>query len=305
MGSVAPEPHRSSQLDASIEAELCWSTGAVLMRTQAAGSTCQRAFRRNDLAFGILFQKPGSEVTWQLEGKEALAKVWTEKTNSNELVILPPRSEFVARCQGSGQGLWLFVDPVSVAGNDRIAALTREPLVDNSWAKDRLAWMIISEIRQECANGFPRGPMFLENATGMFIAQLGFALRGASRVAADHPLSPIRLATTLDYIESNLHRNITLAELGALVDLTPRYFCAAFRQAMGQPPHQFQIERRIERAKALLPQSKLSLTDIALTVGFSSQSHLNDHFRRIVGQTPARYRADARSSAAQQRRAED
>ena len=50
----------------------------------------------------------------------------------------------------------------------------------------------------------------------------------------------------------------------------------------------------IERAMALLHKPNVSLIDVALTVGFSSQSHLNDYFRRIVGVTPARYRAEAR-----------
>ena len=95
----------------------------------------------------------------------------------------------------------------------------------------------------------------------------------------------------IEYIESNLDHNITLSELAGLVQLTPRYFCAVFKQAMGRPPHQFQIERRVERAKSLLGQPPVSLTDVALMVGFSSQSHLNEYFRRIVGVTPARYRA--------------
>jgi AraC family transcriptional regulator len=104
-------------------------------------------------------------------------------------------------------------------------------------------------------------------------------------------LSAQKLRLVIEYIESHLDRNVRLAELAALVDLTPRYFCAVFKRAIGRPPHQFQIEQRIERAKSLLRQPPVSLTDVALMVGFSSQSHLNAYFRRIVGVTPARYRA--------------
>lgn len=281
--------------DVSVEQQLCWTAGAALMRTQSAGSTCQRHFLRSDLAIGVLFQNPGSQVNWQLDGKLALDKAWTNSTISHEMVILPPGCEFGAQCRGSGQGLWLFVNPNSVAREQRLEALAKEPRVDGSWVKDRLAWTILSEIRKECANGFPRGPMFLESAAGVFVAQLGFALHGvAPRSEPSRALSDAKLAMVIEYIEGHLDRNVTLTELATLVDLSPRYFCAAFKEALGRPPHQFQIERRIERAKKLLPLPDMSLIDIALAVGFSSQSHLNDYFRRIVGVTPARYRAEVR-----------
>ena len=296
MGNPASWAQETSPVhDASVENQLCWTSGSALMRTQSAGSSCQRAFLRSDLAIGVLFQNPGSEVTWRLDGKQALAKEWKTTTTSHEMVILPPGCEFTARCRGSGQGLWLFIDPESVVGDHRVEVLAKKPSVDGSWVKDRLAWMILSEIRKECANGFPRGPMFLENAAAVFVSQLGYVLYDAApRVEPSRALSDAKLAMVIEYVETNLHRNITLTELANLVDLTPRYFCAAFKEATGRPPHQFQIERRIERAKALLHQPELSLIDIALTVGFSSQSHLNDYFRRIVGVTPARYRAEAR-----------
>ena len=162
----------------------------------------------------------------------------------------------------ASQGLWLFIDPESVVGDHRVEALAKKPSVDGSWAKDRLAWMILSEIRKECANGFPRGPMFLENAAAVFVSQLGYVLYDAApRVESSRALSDAKLATVIEYVETNLHRNITLTELANLVDLTPRYFCAAFKEATGRPPHQFQIERRIERAKGLLHNPNVSLTD--------------------------------------------
>jgi AraC-like DNA-binding protein len=110
-------------------------------------------------------------------------------------------------------------------------------------------------------------------------------------------LSDSKLKRIIDYIRDNLHRNLKLPELSALVKLTPGYFCGVFKQAMGRPPHQYLIEQRVERAQALLCDSDLSLTDVALTVGFSSQSHMNDHFRRLLGVTPACYRMGIAGSA--------
>lgn len=72
------------------------------------------------MAVGLVFQNPGSEVTWQLDGRRVLAKTWSQTVVSRDLVVLPHGCEFHARCQGSGQGLWLFLDPQSVADDERV-----------------------------------------------------------------------------------------------------------------------------------------------------------------------------------------
>jgi AraC family transcriptional regulator len=130
----------------------------------------------------------------------------------------------------------------------------------------------------------------------VLLTSLAYILdRTAVQTEAARTLSQAKLARVLDYIHQHLDRNITLAELAALVELTPRYFCEVFRRTTGRPPHQFQIEQRIERAKSLLERPSVPLREVALMAGFSSQSHLNVYFRRIAGMTPARYRAQCSS----------
>jgi AraC family transcriptional regulator len=283
----------SFKKEIDVESTLSWQSGSALMKTQAADSSCQRDFIREDLAVGILFQNPGSEVTWHLDGKLVLDKSWSPKTASHDLVVLPTGCEFHAQCQGSGQGLWLFLDPASITSDARVQSFIKRTTVDYSWSKDRLAWMVASEIRKECKNGFPRGAMFLESASMIFVTQLAYVLDEAvPHLEPTRALSDNKLEAVIDYIGSNLDRNITLSELSALVQLTPRYFCGAFKQAIGKPPHQYLIEQRVERARMMLVDPSLSLTEVALIVGFSSQSHLNDHFRRIVGISPSRYRSE-------------
>ncbi|NET35646.1 MAG: helix-turn-helix transcriptional regulator [Cyanothece sp. SIO1E1] len=61
---------------------------------------------------------------------------------------------------------------------------------------------------------------------------------------------------------------------------------ALAKQSMGIPPHQYHIQCRVERAKQLLRQGELAIAEIAQTVGFASQGHLNYHFKRLTGLTP-------------------
>jgi AraC family transcriptional regulator len=289
--NFAQDDDRSLSKD-PIDTQFAWASGSVHMRRTAAQGRCERRLVRGELAIGICFQNAGSAAQWWLDGKPVLDRIWTSSRGSHDLIVLPPGREFLGRCRGSGQGLWIFIDPQSIGDNSRVKSFAEKARVDCSWAKDHLSRAIVTELTNECENGFPRGPMFLETASTALVAQLAYVLDGRPpRVEPFCALSAPKLRLVMEYMESNLDRNVTLTELAALVDLTPRYFCTVFKQAIGQPPHQFQIEQRVERAKSLLRQPPISVTDVALMVGFSSQSHLNAYFRRIVGVTPARYRA--------------
>jgi AraC family transcriptional regulator len=283
--------------EVTTDVKSAWPEGSIHLRTQAAQGCCERKIVRKELAIGICFQKPGSAVQWHLDGKPVLDKTWTSSGGSRDLIILPAGHEFVGRCRGSGEGLWLFMNTRMIRRNDRVESFAETARIDCSWAQDRLCWTIATELRNECRNGFPRGSLFLHSASMALLTQLAYVFDKATpQVELTRALREPKLTLVLDYIKSNLDHNVTLAELAELVELTPRYFCEVFKLAMGRPPHQFQIEQRIERAKSLLLQSLVPLRDVALMAGFSSQSHLNVYFRRIVGVTPARYRTQASSA---------
>ncbi len=95
--------------------------------------------------------------------------------------------------------------------------------------------------------------------------------------------------TVVAYIEEHLAEPISLATLAQLVRLSPHYFCRAFKQSFGMPPHRYHTSRRLERAKALLAKPAPSVTDIGFTVGFSQTSSFTAAFRKATGLTPTAY----------------
>ena len=95
--------------------------------------------------------------------------------------------------------------------------------------------------------------------------------------------------TVLAYIEEHLAEQIPLATLARLARLSPHYFCRAFKQSFGVPPHRYHTSRRIERAKILLADRSLSVTDIGLTLGFSETGSFTAVFRKATGLTPTGY----------------
>lgn len=99
-----------------------------------------------------------------------------------------------------------------------------------------------------------------------------------------------QLSQVLDYIDAYLDRNIKLADLAQLLDMSSFHFSRLFKQSIGITPHQYLSQQRVEKAKKLLEKTDRLIIDIALECGFSSHSHLSKQFRKSTGMTPKAYR---------------
>lgn len=91
-------------------------------------------------------------------------------------------------------------------------------------------------------------------------------------------------------MRDHIEEPIGLNELALLVGLSRFHFCTAFRQATTKTPHQYLVEMRIDRAQQLLKDRHLSITDIALSVGYETPSSFSASFRKQTGMTPGAFR---------------
>ena len=92
-----------------------------------------------------------------------------------------------------------------------------------------------------------------------------------------------------EYLEENYQENVSLERLCSLTGWSPSYLVTTFRQKLGIPPHSYQMQVRVQRAKKHLLTNK-PLVKVALDVGFFDQSHLTRCFKRVMGVTPGAYR---------------
>ncbi len=99
-----------------------------------------------------------------------------------------------------------------------------------------------------------------------------------------------QIARVRAFIEENLHSNIDAEALSTEAQRSRAHFSRSFKQAFGEPPHAYVIKRRLERACHLMATTSESLSEIALSAGFSDQSHLCKLFRRAFGQSPSIWR---------------
>lgn len=101
-------------------------------------------------------------------------------------------------------------------------------------------------------------------------------------------LSKRQLNLVIEYIRNNLQQDLGLNELSSLLHMSPHYFCSLFKQSMKMTPHQYVIQTRVNCAKELLLTRKYNIAQVAFMVGFANQSHLNRHFKKLIGVTPGK-----------------
>ena len=95
---------------------------------------------------------------------------------------------------------------------------------------------------------------------------------------------------SINYIHNNFERDISLGDIAKFVFLSPSYFARAFKEETGISPISYLLKVRIDRAKELLTDTGLKISDIALSVGFSNQQRFNEMFKKYAKLTPLQHR---------------
>lgn len=188
-----------------------------------------------------------------------------------------PKEHLMVELEADHTGLfrddpWMMPAIPHVIGNDaRLATLSQT---------------MLEEIQEGC----PSGRIFAESIS---LALVTYVARRYG-ITNDRSNSSTGLAAAdvrrlKEYIQANLADDLSLDRLAALVDLSPRYFCSSFKQAVGLSPHQFVLRARIDKAKNLLKAKRTPLSQIALLVGFANQSHFSHAFHRQTGMSPRKF----------------
>ena len=113
------------------------------------------------------------------------------------------------------------------------------------------------------------------------------------RARAVGGLAPWALRRCCEHLESHLAEEVELGELAALAKLSPFHFARMFKASTGLPPHAYQRRLRCERAQALLRETDLPVTEIALAVGYATPQAFARMFLAETGTTPSAWRRGA------------
>ncbi len=202
---------------------------------------------------------------------------WSYESQSVHLTMLPTYLADVSTQFQSQDGECPRLQPLFRIMDDkltRLLQLLRDEVVDNDIGMDLVTSSLIT----------------------LIAAQLYRQSRAELRDLADDRESVGFTADihrrSLEYLNDRLDEKVSLSALADEFNLSPFHFARMFKQATGFPPHEYQLQLRIARARELLrSDAGKTVVEIACELGFADESHFRRHFRRIVGTTPSRFRS--------------
>lgn len=174
-------------------------------------------------------------------------------------------------------------------GAKRIAELNFTPGVG---IKDRVVTGIGLALLPAFERPEEASQLFIDHITLALVAHVADAFGGikASGRVSRGGLAPWQERRVKELLDANLTGDISVSLLAEACELSNWHFSRAFRQSLGVAPHQWLLQRRIDKAKDLLRAADVALAEVATASGFADQSHFTRAFSRAIGTTPRLWR---------------
>lgn len=162
----------------------------------------------------------------------------------------------------------------------------RADLAPRLGGRDLLVEQVARALAAELEAPIPAGRLYADSLASALATRLvlDFAAGGAPR---RQTLSKPQLRRLIEFVEANLDAELTLDQLAEVAGISVPHLTTLFRRTMGQSVHAYVMERRVQRARALLLDRRMSIAEVALETGFAHQSHLARWMRRLLGVTPS------------------
>jgi AraC family transcriptional regulator len=221
-----------------------------------------------------------------------------EQVLQGDVVIVPANTWHRTSWNTAGGAIVLGLEPKEFTRTiDEIIERDRIELIPHFATPDPLVHQIGLALKRALENSGNTSRLYAETMTTALMVHLlqYYSAQQLTIPTYTGGLSKLKLQQVVDYIHAHLDRDLSLKELAAIVQMSAHYFSQLFKQSTGITPHQYVIHCRIERAKELLMQRKLTISDVAKVVGFVDQSHFHRHFKRLVGITPKAFLQQVKS----------
>lgn len=223
-------------------------------------------------------------------------RVRVERVYPGDVVIVPAHVGQGAKWNTAGEFISFAFEPLAlVQAFDPAIAPSELTLVPQFATQDLLVLQLGFTLKKLLVRGEPIDSLYWESLTHTLAIHLlqQYGTRSLPTKSYPHGLSQHCLEQLIDYINAHLDSDLSLNQLAQRLDMSPHYFSQLFKQSTGLSPHQYIIQCRINRAKALLRNTQQPIAEIAYQVGFANQSHLTRHFKRAVGTTPHQFRCQS------------
>lgn len=224
---------------------------------------------------------------WQQDGRSEMVRL-----PAGHISVFPAMQPYSVRCHDTREFLSISIDPTFLlcSAQDTFQA-GRFELIPRHGVDDPLVRAVALALMDEVRSDYPGGRWYGESLGSTLAVHLVRHYSTAhTRVRQiEDGLARQQLRVTLEYVEQHLAEDIPLQTLSAVCELSAFHFARLFKRSVGLAPHQYVIQRRVERARELLLTSRQSVAQIAQQVGFCDQSHLTIHFKRAFGMPPKQF----------------
>jgi AraC family transcriptional regulator len=197
-----------------------------------------------------------------------------------------------------GKGYWPDMSLVGVGIEPkRLSAIVSElslqtfdlEAIASRFHQDTLMAELIQEMWSK-AKLHAHSAAFIDHGLSILIHQLTKSIGFIKAPETGFRFNTMEMRKVTEFVSSHLSQDITVEMLSCLVSLSPNHFSKCFRITTGLAPYQYVTQCRLDRAADLLISSRLSITHIALAVGYSTPSHFSAAFQRYKGGTPSAWR---------------
>ncbi len=232
----------------------------------------------------VLHSAHPATLEWRMDGRREEAFF-----TGGEAIINPAGLVVSPRWSRAVELLLMAINPGFV---DRVAmemgAGSHVELAPRFHFRDALLEQLLRSLVAEFEQTSPPDRLYADSLTHTLIVHLIKKYSGTyvRSTTAKQGLSQRSLARVVECIEARLGDDLSLRDLAEVAGISPSHFLTLFKRSTGLPPHQYLVEKRIEKAKTLLLQTDLQIAAIAARTGFADQSHLTRLMRRHLGLTP-------------------
>jgi AraC family transcriptional regulator len=177
------------------------------------------------------------------------------------------------------------------AAHERLTDRSLEIVPRQLVTDDRLTHLLFA-LDAERARGYSAGKLFVDGieAAVANILLTSFNTFAPRSISGKGGMAPRLLRRVIEFMHANIDKQIGLKDLADCAGLSLSHFSFQFRASTNQSPHQYMLRLRIERSKELLADSRFSVLDVGLEVGFRNQQHFATVFKTSVGVPPSVYR---------------
>lgn len=219
-----------------------------------------------------------------------IGRNWNLQTHPGLITVIPPATRIGWDIQGEVHSRSIHLGSRFFSASDAdVPSVPR--LRFRCGVQDPLLTSAIHALEQELREPRELGTLYAD-AVSDFMALHLLRDNGSATIVAQRrgALSPRALQRVRERIEASIEHGVSLQALADQTSLSRTYFSAAFRESTGVSPHRYLTQRRLARARDLLCSTALSLAEVALRCGFSSQAHFTQYFHRESGVTPHQFR---------------